>query len=204
MTQLSELQMDALTELFNVGVSRAAASFSEIVNDRVELTVPKIEICRLAEIGEKKLSSDEKRRVGAVSQRFSGAFDANALLFFAEEHTLKILGDMLGSQVSADELAEFEQEAMCELGNIILNSCLSAMTDMLGITLNSSLPQYYIGTYPDLSKALVGRTDDSYIILMDVTLAIRKQGVEGQIVFVLSTPSLASLVSSLDRLIENI
>ena len=67
-------------------------------------------------------TSDAK--FGAVSQQFSGPFDADAVLLFTEENTLEIVRDMMGSQMSIEELAEFEQEAMCELGNIILECLL--------------------------------------------------------------------------------
>jgi len=39
---LDELQQDALTEVFNVGMGSAAASLSEMVGEEVQLTVPEI------------------------------------------------------------------------------------------------------------------------------------------------------------------
>ena len=51
--------------------------------------------------------------------KFFWPFDAQALLLFTESHALEIVRDMMGSQMGIEEIAEFEQEAMCELGNII-------------------------------------------------------------------------------------
>ncbi|MFT2612665.1 hypothetical protein ACMWPE_25085, partial [Escherichia coli] len=80
---------------------------------------------------------------------------------------LSIVRDMMGSQMSLDELAEFEREAMCELGNIILNACLSAMADMLEITLNSSLPQYLVSSPDDISARLASaQGDESYVLVL--------------------------------------
>ena len=41
---LDELEHDALTELVNIGVSRAAASLRKMVNKEVILSVPSVEI----------------------------------------------------------------------------------------------------------------------------------------------------------------
>jgi chemotaxis protein CheC len=43
---LSELELDALTELVNLGVSRAASNLSEMVTEQVHLSVPSVLIDR--------------------------------------------------------------------------------------------------------------------------------------------------------------
>ena len=151
MDTLTELHIDALSEVFNVGAGRAAASLSEIVGDEVKLSVPKVEVRKSTEI-DASMMALTGNRFGAVTQQFTGPFDAEAVLIFTEDHALEIVRDMMGSQMSIEELAEFEQEAMCELGNIILNACLSAVADMLEISFNSSLPNYAIASTEDLFK----------------------------------------------------
>ena len=44
MRRFSELEMDALTEAFNLSLGEAAATFSAIVREEIELSVPTIEI----------------------------------------------------------------------------------------------------------------------------------------------------------------
>ena len=165
MDTLTELHLDALTEVFNVGAGRAAASLSEIVGDEVKLSVPLIEIKKTSE-ADTVLIELNSVRFGAVSQQFSGPFEADAMLLFTEAHALEIVRDMMGSQMSIEELAEFEQEAMCELGNIILNACLSAMADMLHISLNSSLPSYKIATVEEIFKGITNSSDQPYVLVL--------------------------------------
>ncbi|MFZ6749840.1 chemotaxis protein CheC [Undibacterium sp. Ren11W] len=198
MDTLSELHLDALTEVFNVGAGRAAASLSEIVGDEVKLSVPSIEVKRSSE-ADSAIMTLNSARFGAVSQQFSGPFDAEALLLFTEDHALEIVRDMMGSQMSIEELAEFEQEAMCELGNIILNACLSAMADMLKISLNSSLPNYRIATVEELFKGLNNSPDEPYILVLHIDLTIEKRHSEGHLIFLLSSMSLRNLVTHIDR-----
>lgn len=204
MSKLTEIETDALTEIFNVGAGRAALSLSEIVNDEVRLSVPSVEVLRTRDINERVLALSNAR-FATVSQVFDGPFDAEAVLLFTEEHALEIVRDMMGSQMSLEDLAEFEQEAMCELGNIILNACLSAMADMLGITLNSSLPDYTVSSPQEISARLAsGENQDTYVLVLHIDLVIEKHQTEGHLIFLLSSSSLNQLVSHIQRYLGSI
>jgi len=204
MAILTDIQIDALTEIFNVGAGRAALSLSEIVGDEVRLSVPSLEVLRTREIDEQVLAL-ASTRFAAVSQVFDGPFDAEAGLLFAEVHALEIVRDMMGSQMSLEDLAEFEQEAMCELGNIILNACLSAMADILGITLNSSLPEYAISSPQEISARLAaGESGETYVLVLHIDLLIEKHQTSGHLVFLLSSTSLNRLVSHIQRYLDAI
>ena len=120
-------------------------------------------------------------------------------MLFTESHALEIVRDMMGSQMSIEEIAEFEQEAMCELGNIILNACLSAMADMLTISLDSSLPNYKIASVEDIFAGLNQSEDQPYLLLLHIDLAIEKRHSEGHLIFLLSSMSLKNLVIQIER-----
>lgn len=203
MNPLSELHLDALTEVFNIGAGRAAASLSEIVGDEVKLSVPRIQLYQSSEITAEALSLNSPR-LGAVSQHFSGPFDADAMLLFTEERALEIVRDMMGSQLSIEELAEFEQEAMCELGNIILNACLSSMADILNISLESSLPTYKVDSSMAIVQGIVAATHQPFMLALHIDLAIEKRHSEGNLVFLLSSSSLQELLTHIDRFVSGI
>lgn len=200
MKPLSELQVDALTEIFNIGAGRAAASLSEIVGDAVKLSVPRIRLYQSSEINAGILSLNSPR-LGAVRQRFSGPFDADAMLLFTEDRALEIVHDMMGSQVGVEDIAEFEQEAMSELGNIILNASLSAMADMLELTLDSSLPAYSVGPTDTVLQQIIADADQALMLVLHIDLAIENRHSQGYLVFLLSSTSLQKLLAHIDRFI---
>ncbi|MBI5439232.1 MAG: chemotaxis protein CheC [Nitrosomonadales bacterium] len=203
MNSLSELQMDALTEIFNIGAGRAASSLSEIVGDEVKLSVPRVQLYQSSEINAEVLSLNSPR-VGAVKQSFSGPFDADAMLLFTEERAMEIVHDMMGSQVGLEEMVEFEQEAMCELGNIILNACLSSMADILSLTLDSSLPVYSVGETDMILRQIVSEANQPAMLVLHIDLAIEKRLSQGYLVFLLSSSSLQELLTHIDRFISGI
>lgn len=203
MNSLSELQLDTLTEIFNIGAGRAASSLSEIVGDEVLLSVPSVQIINSKDINPATLSLTSGR-FGAVNQQFCGPFNAEAVLLFTEEQALKIVSDMMGSQMSLEELAEFEHEAMCELGNIILNACLSAMADIFSFTLESSLPGYTVASADEILHRLKYASNQPFVMVLHIDLAIEKHHTAGNLVFLLSSDSLSSLSFYIDQFLGQI
>ncbi|MER2539651.1 MAG: chemotaxis protein CheC [Azonexus sp.] len=192
---LNELQRDALGEIFNIGVGRAASSLSQIVNDTVLLSAPEVMLVH-REDAAKVLLGSEFRQFSTVSQHFSGAFDAEAMLVFLESNALEIVRLMVGPHMSVEELSEFEQEAMCEVGNIILNACMSALADLFHLALNGTLPVHRFGDTESLSFLSGG--DSQMVLVLQVDMTISQQRVQGHILFLLSVASMQSLLDCLD------
>lgn len=196
MLALSELQHDALGEIFNIGVGRAAASLSQIVSDEVLLSAPDISLVRIDQ-ATALLRSSELRQFSSVSQSFSGPFTAQALLVFPEANALEIVRLMVGPHMTIEELSEFEQEAMCEIGNIILNACMSSLADMFHVRFNSTLPVHRFGDAENLP--LLEGDADRMVLLLQVDMVISRQRIRGHILFLLSVASMSSLLACLDN-----
>ncbi|WP_260924644.1 chemotaxis protein CheC [Novosphingobium sp. 9] len=78
---LAELERDALTEIVNIGVSRAASSLRKMIGDQVFLSVPSIEVVSQKRAA-RLISEREVTDLVAVRQDFSGPFSGRALLIF--------------------------------------------------------------------------------------------------------------------------
>jgi chemotaxis protein CheC len=196
-------QLDALTEIFNIGAGRAAASLSDIVGDEVLLSVPQVEFYRANEVNAKVLSLSSAR-LGSVKQQFNGPFNITASLVFTEERALEIVQEMLGSQVEMADLVEYEQEAMCEVGNIILNASLSAMADMLGITFDSTLPEYSSDAPDVVIGRIVADTNNPMLLILHMNMIIEKRRSQGTLIFWLSSSSLNLLILHIDQFLARI
>ncbi|MFZ3081643.1 chemotaxis protein CheC [Rhodoferax ferrireducens] len=200
---ITAAQLDALTEIFNIGAGRAASSLSDIVGDEVLLSVPRVEFYRAHEVNAKVLSLSSAR-LGSVKQKFRGPFNLTASLLFTEERALEIVQEMLGSQVQKEDLVEYEQEAMCEVGNIILNACLSAMADMLGISFESTLPEYSSAEPDVVIERLVADADNPLMLVLHINMLIEKRRSQGTLIFWLSSSSLQELMLHLEQFVSRI
>ncbi len=92
---LTELERDALAELANIGVSRAAANLRKMVGKQVLLSVPSVEVLNqktaAALVGER-----EGDKLVAVRQTFSGSFSGRALLIFPQAKSLELIRAITG------------------------------------------------------------------------------------------------------------
>ena len=195
MFQLNELQYDALRELFNLGVGRAARSLSLMVQDAVELSTPVVTLVKPADVATTLLGS-EFRQLSLVMIDFTGPFDAQAILLFPERNALAIISHMLDPDMSPEELSEFEQEAMCEIGNIILNACISALADEFNAEFQGGLPVHYFSDTNSLP--LLQHEGDQIILLLQIHLTMRHERIKGHLIFLLSVSSLTILRDCVD------
>lgn len=196
MIDLTDLQRDALGEVFNIGVGRAASGLSLIVNQEVHLSAPVINLLPPAEVHAALIGSTAQN-FSVISQEFSGPFSAKAILIFAENNALTIVSHMLGDDISPDELSEYEQEAMCEVGNIVLNACLSALADLFEVNINGSLPEHQFCDSD--SMRFSEKEGDQAVLVLQVNMSISQAHIEGHMIFVLSVDSLQGLLDCLDR-----
>jgi chemotaxis protein CheC len=202
MFNLTDLQHDALVEMFNVGVGQAASAMSQIVHEEVTMSVPTILFQTRADCA-KTLGAAEGRRICAITQHYEGAFTTDAILMFPEEKSLEIVRLMVGQTLSMEELSEMEQEAMSEIGNIILNSCMSTLADIAGKELQGSLPLYHVGTSDELlGKA--GSNWDGLVLTLKIDFNIEKHQIHGYVAFLLDLTALQDLRHYIDNYLGRI
>lgn len=201
-TDLNELELDALTEVFNMAVGKAAASLSEMAGEAVLLSVPSVVFANHAGVSE-IFGIDGERTVCGVWQSFAGEFDSDAILIFPEEGSLEIVRLFLGDQFAATELTDMAQETMSEIGNIMLNSCISAVGEIFSLRFDSSLPSVRTGQFASLLRDGATDDDDTLLVLrIEFELAHRR--VTGYIVFLLDVPSMQHLAEALRKFIGNL
>ncbi len=202
MFNLSELQHDALVEIFNIGVGHAASAMSEIVNEEVTMSVPSISFLNRSDAAA-LLGNKERSRVCGVSQHYQGAFATDAILMFPEDKSLDIVRLMVGESVPLQELTEMEQEAMSEIGNIILNSCVGTLANIFSQELSGSLPVYHVGTSEEILTATGGQ-GDSIVLMLHIDFILEKHQIHGYVAFVLDISALQDLREQVDRYLAKV
>jgi chemotaxis protein CheC len=199
--ELTDLELDALTELVNLGVSRAATSLALMVRDEVVLSVPKVAMLTREE-AIRTLSRRERNNLVGVHQIFEGDITGRALLIFPEEQSLDLVRSVIGGQLSLEEIIELEQEALAETGNVILNSCLATMANALESSWRISLPEVLRGECERFFKLQPPPELGSRVMFMAINFSIRSKNVDGYIAMLMDIPSLSTLKTLLAKLIQ--
>lgn len=200
---LSELEHDALTELVNIGVSRAASSLRNMVGEQVTLAVPSIEVVS-RKAAATLIRERESGELIAVRQDFEGAFSGRALLIFPESNSLPLVRALTGDELEHEDVVAMENEALSETGNVVLNGCLATMANMLKRPLTMSLPHVLRGD-GDLFFELSERADDQGVVLfLYINFSISGRDIRGYIAMLMDLPSLEALKLLIGEFIERV
>jgi len=200
---LTDIERDALTELVNIGVSRAASSLRKMIGEEVLLSVPSVEIMPPQEAA-RLIGERETDGLVAIQQQFEGAFSGRALLIFPEATSMDLVRAIIGSDVPSDQIAEFEQEALAETGNVILNGCLATMANMLKQSLTISLPEVLRGDGPGLFALPPERSAQGLVLFLYINFSVRNRDIRGYIAMLMDLPSLTALKMLIADFIDRI
>jgi len=133
---LNEIQLDALKEIGNIGAGNAATALSQLINKKVDMSVPQVDILlfndMLTRIG------NEEETVIAVLLKVFGDAPGN-ILFVMKPDSAKIIADEMLTGFS-ETTEELYYSVYQELGNILGNSYLNALSKFTDLNLIGSVP----------------------------------------------------------------
>ena len=198
---LDELELDALTEVVNIGVSRAAASLRDMVGDQVLLSVPSVAIVSRDQAAQ-IIGDQESDRLVAVHQSFDGDISGRALLIFPETNSLELVRAITGGELPLENIIELEQEALAETGNIILNGCLATIANMLQRSLKMSLPEIIRGNGAVFFDLAGPSVPEEVVLFLYINFSIKRRDIQGNIALLMDLPALAALKILLGQLIS--
>jgi len=198
-TPLSDLERDALAELSNIAMARAANSLRQMVEYQVMLSVPSVDIVSKATATE-LIGKPDAPTLVAIRQDFTGAFSGRALLIFPEASSLELVRVVVGRQLPLEDIVNLEDEALAETGNIILNSWVATIANLLKSGLKMSLPTVVRG---DSRQMFRGDESQSLVLFLHIKFEISMKEIQGFVALLMDIPSVEELRSLIADFISN-
>jgi chemotaxis protein CheC len=130
----TDLQLDALRELANIGSRTAGTALSSLLGSPIGLSVPSASALELADAVEAAGAPEDV--VWGVVVPVTGQVDATALLVIAEADAATLC-TRLGVEADTDT----GRSALGEIGNIMVGSYVGALATMTGFELDLRPPQ---------------------------------------------------------------
>ncbi len=203
---LSEYQRDALVELWNMAINQAAGRLSELVGRTVELSIPHL---RLLDLEGLRRFLDEEIRPGApcINQGFEGDFAGNALLIYPRSSAVRLASVLLGDDRAVEELSSADQSALIEVGNIMLNSCIGAIGEVLGLPVVFHLPDMVLPARDIIGNVLGGAhwrvpaadADTAVAFLLESEMVVEGADIAGYIAIAMGGDTAALLVEHMEQ-----
>ncbi len=199
---LDEFFIDAVAEILNIAMGSAAASLSEMINEEVILSVPGVSFVSRLEATE-IIGSKAKSNVSGVVQAFNGAFGGDAMLLFPENQSLQLVRAVLQQDdLTLDDLTEMEQEAMTEIGNVILNACLCSMADMFDQEMFGEIPEFTQGSLKQVfSVDNELESSEAIVLLLNMDFSVEKKKVQGYVTFLMDVDSITKFRTCIENFI---
>ncbi len=195
---LSEIQSDLLKELFNLGIGGAANSLSQLVDQEIILSVPTI-LFETPEQLANRMGQDNE--IFSVSQAMNGPFAMHSVIVFRPEDSFDVVKQMLGQHLSDETLAELQSEALTEIGNIVLNACISVIAEALGESFTIQLPIFRDSSTASMLEETMEDGSDLLLSIV-VKMELKKNAVNGHLVFILNADSMNNLYKTLNLMLE--
>ena len=169
---VNDMYMDVLKEIGNIGAGNATTSLASMLNEQINMNVPKVELMEASKLGSAICPEDEII-VGIfleVSNDISGSMMFLMKMDSAHYLVNRLMGKDLDNQEPFDEM---DLSAMKEIGNIIAGSYLSALSGMTNLTIAPavdmaaailSVPAIQFGQYGNNALLIETEFGDEYMI----------------------------------------
>lgn len=207
---LNELQRDLLAELVNVYVGEAASMLSEMVNQKVFLTVPQVELISISDIDR----SDERHHIFfseghliTTSLQFGHEFNGKAFLMLPADQAAKLVSICYGEVNLPDmagnpSLTDTDLDALREISNVILNAIIGEFGNFLSLKLEYSLSDVEL-IHVSSAGNPVFLQNEVYVLILHTSFKLADSNVNGVILIALSMASISNLLGKVDALLED-
>jgi chemotaxis protein CheC len=165
-SQYTELQLDALRELANIGSGTASTALSGMLGRSVDISVPNAQALPLAEAVE--AAGDAEAEVTGIVLGITGEMRGTVLLLVPPRDA-----DAICRMLGVEPDGEFARSALGEIGNVVGTSYINALASMTGLEIEPTPP----ATATDMLGAIVASVlAGDVALLLDSTLVVEGEG----------------------------
>lgn len=148
---MDDMQLDVLREIGNIGAGNATTALAKLVNAKIDMKVPKVALVDFPNLA--TTIGNEEDLMVAVLVTLSGDIKGMMMFMMDKKSTVFLIGQMLagsGMEVGED-FGDMEMSVISELGNIISGSYLTALSSLLNMSIDMSIPY----TAVDMAAAII-------------------------------------------------
>lgn len=163
---IDNMQFDVLKEIGNIGAGNATTALSTMINSKVDMNVPKVDLLEIKELPD-MLGGAEEIVVGILIT-LEGEINGMMMFMMDQVSACRIVDILMGKTSLLEEFTEMEYSALREIGNIIAGAYLSSLSTLTGIKINASIPYMSIdmaGAILSVPAIEFGKVGDRALII---------------------------------------
>ena len=191
---------DALREVSNVAMGRAAALLAEELGIFVQLPIPAVELFEASELHMALQDANRGERLSAVCQGFVGeAIAGEALLLFHDSEVADI-AHLLGLRPGGDAATS---EMLLDLASILIGACLAGIAEQLDIRFSQGHPQL-LGQHARSIDELIqfNRARWRQTLAVEISYGLEEHAVHFDLLLLFTEASVPRLTAKIQYLME--
>lgn len=147
---INEIEKDALGEIGNISMGTAATTLSTLLNRKVNITTPKVEVTTASE-----LAHEYPIPFVAVDVKYKQGLEGSNVLIIKENDVKAITDIMMGREIDLDrELTELDLSAISEVMNQMMGSAATSLSEMFSKRIDIEPPKSYNITFKEGEEKL--------------------------------------------------
>lgn len=196
--ELSDMHIDVLTEIGNIGAGNTATSLSQLLDQAVDISVPKVKILSFDETIQ-ALGGAEKICVGIFTQ-ILGDIKGFMMFILEQEFSHLALNILMGKNITSyKQMTEMDYSAVSEIGNIMSASYICAISSLTGMNIQISIPSVSIDMLGSIMSVPViefGKIGDK-VLFIEGDFVGSSQNITSRIILIPDMESLNKIMKSL-------
>jgi len=194
---LSAAQLDALKEIGNVGAGNSATALSQIINRRIDMNVPRVDLVPLEAVPD--LVGGPDAIVVGIFLRVYGKAPSNILFLLPKKSAFYLVDKLMGRKHGeTTKLDSMDESALMEIGNILTGAYLNAFFTFTKLTMLPSIPALAMdmaGAILNVVLVQLGQMGDKALVIETEFLS-EDDGISGQFFLVPDPGSLETIISA--------
>lgn len=139
-TVFNSMELDAIGELMNISLGSSATAVSNMLDHRVDITTPKVQVVSVEDF-----SIGELEPAIGIEIKYVSGLEGSNIMLLKRSDVKTIVDILMGSETPDDEfeLNELTISAVCEVMNQMMGAASTALSDFLGYPVNISTPRSF-------------------------------------------------------------
>lgn len=167
--KMSDEYFDVLKELGNIGAGNATTALAQMMQCKVDMSVPQVRLLEFKEMGE--IMGGEEIIMAGIYLGIEGDITGSIMFLLEKQAARHLVNKMMGMEISGDEFSEMEFSALKEVGNIITGAYLNSLSGLTNLVIYPSVPALTV----DMAGAILSVPAIQFGELGDKMLLIQTQ-----------------------------
>lgn len=194
--EMSQEYFDVLRELGNIGAGNATTALAQMLQCKVDMSVPKVGLLEFKEVG--AAMGGEEQIMAGIYLGVEGDITGSIMFLLEKSSSRFLVSKLMGMELEGDDFSEMELSALKEVGNIITGAYLNSLSSITNLKIYPTIPDMTV----DMAGAIMSVPAIQFGAVGDRMLLIQTQffddvAIDGYFILIPDMESYSKILAAL-------